>query len=265
MFHEIIKKVPLRDYGIEGLEVHVDHISTGTVYFVNAEKEVVFPEHSHAAQWTIVVTGSCTFTANGESKVYNAGETYFIPAGLKHQITLHAGYSEVDYVDDPRDGEIDEVNINMSEECGKIIEGLQAIVTGLSQQADGHVIQARIFAAQGLSKLAKQYEDHAAEERGYVVKCIDRIIDLGGEVKNENKKCAPVCKDAEEYLKYDLQVSKDGLKWLAEVVKNAQCDLTTFGILSEYYKDEEKDMYETEQQLELIEMIGKQNWLVKQI
>ena len=105
MFHNIIKKIPSRDYGIDGLEVHVDHTSTGTVYFVSAEKEVAFPEHSHAAQWTIVVTGSCTFNANGETKVYNAGETYFIPAGLKHQITLHAGYSEVDYVDDPLDGE----------------------------------------------------------------------------------------------------------------------------------------------------------------
>ena len=49
------------------------------------------------------------------------------------------------------------------------------------------------------------------------------------------------------------------------VVKAAQCDLTTFEILSEYYKDEEKDMYWAEQQLELIEMIGKQNWLAKQI
>ena len=147
----------------------------------------------------------------------------------------------------------------------KIIADLQIIVTQLSQQADGHLIQSRIFASQGLSKLAKNYEEHAEEERGYVVKCIDRIIDLGGEVKLEDKKSAPICKDAIEYLKYDLQVSKDGLKWLAEVVKNAQCDLTTFDILREYYKDEEKDMYETEQQLELVEMIGEQNWLAKQI
>ena len=147
----------------------------------------------------------------------------------------------------------------------KIISDLQILVTELSQQADGHLIQSRIFAAQGLNKLAKNYEEHTEEERGFVVKFIDRIIDLGGEVKLEDKKSAPICKDAVEYLKYDLKISKDGLKWLAEVVKNAQCDLTTFGILSEYYKDEEKDMYETEQQLELIEMIGKQNWLAKQI
>lgn len=108
MFPDIIKKIPARDYKIDGLEVHVDHTKTGTIYFVSAEKEVVFPLHNHAAQWTIVISGSCTFTANGETKTYNTGETYFIPAGLKHQITLHAGYSEFDYVDDPLDGEIGE-------------------------------------------------------------------------------------------------------------------------------------------------------------
>lgn len=103
MFPEIIQKIPARDYGIEGLHVHVDHTPRGTIYFVSAEKEIEFPTHSHASQWTIVVSGSCTFTANGESKIYQAGDTYFIPAGLEHQITLHAGYSEVDYVDDPND------------------------------------------------------------------------------------------------------------------------------------------------------------------
>ncbi len=147
----------------------------------------------------------------------------------------------------------------------KILEGLQIIVTDLAQQADGHELQSRIFAAQGFSKLADKYAGHAKEERDYVKKCADRIIDLGGEVKLEDKKSAPVCKDAEEYLKYELQVSKDGLKWLADLVKLAQEDLTTFAILSEYYKDEEKDMYETQQQLELIQLIGKQNWLAKQI
>lgn len=147
----------------------------------------------------------------------------------------------------------------------KILEGLQIIVTQLDQQSDGHLIQSRIFASQGLTKLAEKYAEHSEEERGYVIKCIDRIIDLGGEVKLEDKKSAPVCKDAEDFLKYDLQVSKDGLKWLAELVKISVSDLTTFGILSDYYKDEEKDMYETQQQLDLIQMIGKQNWLAKQI
>ncbi len=103
MFPDIIQKVPVRDYGIEGLEVHVDHTPTGTVYFVSASKEVEFPLHSHAAQWTVVVSGECRFTMNGETRIYRAGETYLIPADMPHQITLCAGYSEVDYVDDPND------------------------------------------------------------------------------------------------------------------------------------------------------------------
>ena len=142
----------------------------------------------------------------------------------------------------------------------KIVEGIQKIVTELSQQADGHAIQSRIFASQGFSKLADKYAEHATEERDYVKKCIDRILDLGGEVKNGAKKELPVCNDALEFVKYDLQVSKDGLAWLAGLVECAKDDLTTFGILSAYYKDEESDMYWGEQQLELIKLIGKENW-----
>ena len=88
---------------------------------------------------------------------------------------------------------------------------------------------------------------------------------MGCEVKLEAKKPAPICKDAEEYLKHDLQVSKDGLAWLKEIVCAAQDDLTTFDILKAYYQDEEGDMYWAEQQLALIELIGKQNWLAKQL
>lgn len=147
----------------------------------------------------------------------------------------------------------------------KIIEGLQIIVTDLAQQADGHAIQSRIFAAQGFSKLADKYAEHAAEERGYVEKCIDRMLDFGAEIKNGAKKEAPVYTDVIEWIKYDLQVSKDGLAWLKALVEEARDDYTTFDILKEYYQDEEEDMYWAEQQLELIEKIGLQNWLNRQV
>ena len=142
----------------------------------------------------------------------------------------------------------------------KILAGLQIIVTDLAQQADGHELQSRVFAAQGFSKLADKYAEHAKEERGYVTKCADRIIDLGGELKLEAKKEAPICKDPIDFVKYDLQVSKDGLAWLAGLVEESRSDYTTFDILKDYYKDEEDDMYWAEQQLELIKLIGKENW-----
>ena len=147
----------------------------------------------------------------------------------------------------------------------KLIEGLQTIVTELAQQADGHQIQSKIFGAQGLTKLAEKYAEHATEERGYVDKCIDRLLDLGVEIKLEAKKEGKVFTDAIEWVKYDLQVSKDGLAWLKELVELARTDYTTFDMLKEYYQDEEEDMYWGEQQLELVEVIGKQNWILQQM
>lgn len=91
------------------------------------------------------------------------------------------------------------------------------------------------------------------------------MLDLGSEVKLEAKSEGKVYSDAVEWVKYDLQVSKDGLAWLKTIVEIAKEDYTTFDMLKEYYKDEEEDMYWGEQQLELINVIGKQNWILKQM
>ena len=146
-----------------------------------------------------------------------------------------------------------------------VYEGLQTIVTQLAQQADGHVILASVFAAEGFSKLAEKYTEHAAEERGYVKQCIDRLLDLGCEVKLEAKPEGTVCKDPVEWIKYDLQVSKNGLAGLKPIIEAARNDYSTYDILVKYYQDEEEDMYWGEQQLELMECIGKANWLAQQV
>ena len=147
----------------------------------------------------------------------------------------------------------------------KVIAGLQTIVTDLAQQADGHQIQSRIFASKGFTKLADKYAEHAEEERGYVDKCIDRLLDFGCEVKLEAKKEAPVYTDPVDWVKHDLEVSKAGLAWLKEITEAARDDYKTFDILKAYYLDEEEDMYWGEAQLELIDLIGKKNWILQQI
>lgn len=146
----------------------------------------------------------------------------------------------------------------------KVTAGLQAIVTDLAQQADGHQIQALVFASEGFPKLADKYASHAAEERENVGLCVTRLLDLGCEVKLEAKKAGPVYTDPLEWVKYDLQVSKDGLAWLKELTEAARDDYKTYDILKAYYEDEEEDMYWGETQLALVERIGKENWLMSQ-
>lgn len=146
-----------------------------------------------------------------------------------------------------------------------IIHGLQAIVTQLSQQADGHAIQSKIFENQGFSKLSEKYAEHTTEERDYVDQFVDRILDLHGTVANQAKQETPLYEDAIEWIKYDTQASREGLAGLSTIIHEAAEDLTTYDMLKEYYKDEEEDMYWGEQQLELIEKIGEENWLCQQL
>jgi bacterioferritin len=68
-----------------------------------------------------------------------------------------------------------------------------------------------------------------------------------------------------EFLKADYKVSVDGIELLRKCIDGIKDDLTTFDIMKEYLKDEEEDMYWSAQQFDLIEKIGYQNWLIKQM
>ena len=69
----------------------------------------------------------------------------------------------------------------------KSISALQFFVTNLSNQAFGHKLQGKVFADQGFEKLGAKYMGHHDEEMGWVDKFIGRLLDLGGELKHENR------------------------------------------------------------------------------
>ena len=145
------------------------------------------------------------------------------------------------------------------------IQALQAYATGLAAQSYAHKVQCKVFASQGYTRLAEKYAEHSAEEMGYVEQFIDRIIDLGGEAKVEAAPAQPIFTDPVEFIKADLAVSEREVPVLGKVALSLAEDITTFDVLKAYYKDEEEDMYWSQQQLELIEKIGLQNWLVRQL
>jgi len=145
------------------------------------------------------------------------------------------------------------------------IQTLQAFATGLSAQSYAHKVQGKIFASQGFTKLGEKYAEHATEEMGYVGQFIDRILDLGGEPLVEAVPAQPLFNDPVEFLKADCKVSVEGIETLRQAMAAVADDITTFDILKVYLKDEEEDMYWTEQQLDLIGKIGLQNWLIRQL
>lgn len=145
------------------------------------------------------------------------------------------------------------------------LDVLQKTITGIEAQSLTHRYVAKLFGAAGFGKLAEKYADHASEEREFADKFIDRLLDLGGTLKQDGAAATPICDDIEEFLKYDKKVSEDGLKDIEGVLGSDILDLTTFELYKEYLMDEEEDLYWTESQLDLIKAIGKQNYLVSML
>ena len=145
------------------------------------------------------------------------------------------------------------------------IQVSQMIVNELAGSSFVHKMQGQLFKSQGFNKLGQKYLDHYAEEMGWVEKYINRLLDLGvvPEVKVNN--ATKLIEDPKEYLEADLKLQKEGVETLYKIMPALAADPTTSDITKAYLLDEEEDQYWDEEQLDLIEKIGYQNWLVKQL
>ncbi|WP_299851744.1 cupin domain-containing protein [uncultured Roseovarius sp.] len=68
----------------------------GMVAFFTFLKDMELPVHSHGAQWGTVVEGKIEFTIGEETRVYRAGDSYSIPAGVEHGAMITAGTRVID-------------------------------------------------------------------------------------------------------------------------------------------------------------------------
>ena len=150
-------------------------------------------------------------------------------------------------------------------EAKKSIEALQFFVTGLTEGALVHKMQGQIFKSQGFAKLGEKYINHFNEEMGWVEKFVERMLDLGGNVKFDGAKARDLICDPVEYIKADLEIQKAGVDLLYKCCETLINDPTTYDIMKAYLADEEEDLYWSEGILEMIEKIGKQNWLFTQV
>ena len=147
----------------------------------------------------------------------------------------------------------------------KSIEALQFFVTHLTEGALVHKMQGQIIKSLGFGKLGEKYIGHFGEEMGWVEKFVDRILDLGGEVKFEGNQPREMVCDPVEYVKADLAIQGPGVEMLRKCMEGVCDDPITYDLLKAYLVDEEEDLFWSQDQIDLIEMIGVQNWLVKQM
>lgn len=75
--------------GLTGRILKGDH---GWIIFMEADRDISMPTHRHGAQWGVVLDGRMELIIGDHSRIYERGETHFIPAGVDHAATLFAGW-----------------------------------------------------------------------------------------------------------------------------------------------------------------------------
>lgn len=95
IFPQFITNLPQAQIPIEGLVAYLVQGDNQQVLFMEFEKETLVPEHSHEAQWGIILEGRIELTLEGEILNLKKGDTYYIPAGTVHSAKIFAGYKDL--------------------------------------------------------------------------------------------------------------------------------------------------------------------------
>ncbi len=101
IFPEPIQSLPEADIPLEGIKAYLSQAKTHQIVFMEFEKDVELPEHSHAAQIGFVLEGKIELTIDGQKKTYFKGDRYYIPEGVFHSGIIYAGYADITFFNEP--------------------------------------------------------------------------------------------------------------------------------------------------------------------
>ncbi|HWQ30749.1 MAG TPA: cupin domain-containing protein [Negativicutes bacterium] len=77
------------DLPFEGGKAYLSQSEDHQILFIQFDKDIPLPEHSHEAQWAVVL--------EGEARTYTKGDRYYVPAGAKHSGRIYAGYADITF------------------------------------------------------------------------------------------------------------------------------------------------------------------------
>jgi len=97
IFPKIVFDLPEADIPIEGIKAHLSQGENHQILFMEFDKDVDLPEHSHESQWGIVLEGKIELIIDGVKKTFEKGDRYFIPKGVKHSGKIFAGYADITF------------------------------------------------------------------------------------------------------------------------------------------------------------------------
>jgi bacterioferritin len=149
----------------------------------------------------------------------------------------------------------------------KVIDALNAGLTIELTAINQYFCQARMCKNWGLNKLAKHHYEESIDEMKHAQLLIDRIIFLEGVPEIARYDVIRVGADVKEQLENDLAVEKQASKTYNEGVAlcTAEKDSASREIMEQIVRESEDSVDWLEAQLDLIDKLGIQNYLLSQI
>jgi quercetin dioxygenase-like cupin family protein len=97
IFPKPIRNLPQADIPLSGLKAYLSQAENHQILFMEFTKDAEVQQHSHEAQWGVVLAGKIDLTINGIERTYSRGDSVFIPQGAKHSAKVYAGYADVSF------------------------------------------------------------------------------------------------------------------------------------------------------------------------
>ena len=99
MFPDIITQLPQADIPIENLKAFLVQGNNQQVLFMEFDSDTEVAEHSHEAQWGVVLDGEIEFNINNKKHLFRKGDTYYIPKDVVHSAKIKKGYKDITLFD----------------------------------------------------------------------------------------------------------------------------------------------------------------------
>jgi quercetin dioxygenase-like cupin family protein len=100
-YPDMILDLPEIDTSLQGIRGWLLNNNTMSAVFFELEPIGKIPDHSHCAQWGMVLEGKMNLTINGETRLYTRGDRYYIPEGIIHSAEFLTRCYVIDYFADP--------------------------------------------------------------------------------------------------------------------------------------------------------------------
>lgn len=95
IFPKPIISLPRADIPLEGVKAYLSQGENEQIIFMEFEKDVDLPEHSHESQWEVVLEGKVDLVVMDSKQTFSKGQRFFIPKGAKHSAKIYAGYTSI--------------------------------------------------------------------------------------------------------------------------------------------------------------------------